>query len=987
MKLARFILLSAFAAALSIPVSARFLQWTGASDSNWSTAANWDEISTDRITILASPAASAPISGDRVFLTGAGANPTNQDIADLNLEGISVNPTAAGYTVTGLAVGLLNGDNSGNRLVREVRSGLVIQAPYTSGSAIVQFPMNYADYTADITSIEAGTPFASRTSSDFPGGTTVISVNVATGEVTLSNPANTTRGGNGRAVWFGSDIELAIDLVLLADAEFETSDGLEVFEISGVIGESGGSFQLEVEAQGGTPFGNFTGAPVLTGLNTFTGPFVKTTQNNDLPIFTLENAGVPSSLGAGDTIASTGGGGELEYVGVGDASTDRTINITGGPRGVRNGAANTTVTLNGPFLVGNNADPTLQAAPNAVLVISDATNNYQETASSVNENDVINVAPDQNGTVRVSGGISTDRVLTKSGGGISFYEFDFYAPPGLPSGLGSRETVSINTGSVIYTGTTDVTITHDFSTVSNPNNPKFESGTAGVTVTLDNTIDWNLGSGRNGTFRLQGDGDIVFIGEFNTPNANQDVGLARNGGSGTLYVNTVYNAAGGISVNNGGTVVLNGVTEADIIQAASGTAGSPALTVADSSVLEVGQVVYDPDDSAPATQNQNDGPNNNNFTRIASIDNPTQITLNRNLLETIANKDLTFVGDSADGFGILGAGFGGTPGTLVVNNVINNLGDIDGSNRILMGIENGSTLSGSGQIISRTEDALIRFRNGVQRIEPGNSIGTLTAGSSDVDINFSAGGSNIFQFEISGDQTDKIEVYGDIFVGNLSVEVVNIGTGNLVPGTYPVIEILNPIFDEFFPENRISGATERITGGNLSNTTLVNIPPTITIEFELTNDATILNLIIDVTDDATSGFDAYVEGLGLLGADASPDADPDMDGVDNTGEYVGGSLANDANSVPFVQYVEVDDGGLIYPGIQFDRRTDDLNASAQALTDSDLSTGPDFSNAGIVETNTGPGAIADVERVTARTGTTIAADDEQFLQVEYMLEE
>ncbi len=980
MKLTHLLLLTASVALLATPASARFLQWTGATDSNWSTTANWDELSTDRVTIVNSPALSAPVSGDRVFLTGAGANPTNQDIANLNLEGITINPTGAGYTVTGLAVGLLNGDGAGNRNVREVRTGLRVQSDYANGSTIVQVPTDFADYTADFTAIEIGAPVGSRDTSEIPAGATVVAKNLATGEVTISAAATNNR--TNRDFYFGSDVELAIDLVLLANAEFETSDRLNLFEISGVISESGGSFELEIESQGGAPFGNFPGGPLLTALNTFTGPLDKLTSNQDLPLVTIFNAGVPSAAGAGDTLLLSGGGGTFDYVGLVDGSTDRTINVTGGGRGFRNASANTTFTLNGPFLVGNNADPELQAVSNATLVINDATNNYQEVVGT-NSDDFIVVTTNQNGLVRVLGGISTDRVIQKTGGGVSFYEFDTYAPPGQPSGLGSRETFTISAGTVSYIGTNDVTITHDFSTPTNPNNPRFANNGVGTTVTLDNTIDWNLNPNRNGNFRLNGDGDIIFTGEFNTPNANGDVGLARDAGSGTLFINTVHDAAGGFNITSG-TAVLNGVTQPDVIQAASGTAGSDTLTVVDTSTLDVGQVVFDPDLANAAVQTQTT--DSNQFTRIASIDSPTQVTLDRDLLETITSKDLTFVGDSADGFGTVFANFGAV---LEVNNVINNLGDRNGgvTDRVVMGIENGATLSGSGQIISRTEDALIRFRNGTQRIEPGSSIGTLTAGSADVDINFNAAGSNIFEFEISGDQTDKIEVYGDINVGNLSVELVNIGSGDIVPGTYPIIEILNPIFDEFFPENQISGATGRVTGGNLSNTTLVNIPSTITVEFELTNDFTVLNLIIDVTEDATSGFDAYVAGLGLVGPDASADADPDMDGVDNTGEYVGGSLANDSNSVPFVQYVEVDDGGMIYPGIQFDRRTDDVNASAEALTDSDLATGPDFSNAGIIETSTGAGAIAEVERVTARTSTTIAADNEQFLQVEYTLEQ
>jgi fibronectin-binding autotransporter adhesin len=68
--------------------------WNGSTDANWSTAANW------------TPAAT-PTAGDDVVLTGAGTNPTNQDIGGLSINSLTFDGTAtSAFTVSGSGISL-----------------------------------------------------------------------------------------------------------------------------------------------------------------------------------------------------------------------------------------------------------------------------------------------------------------------------------------------------------------------------------------------------------------------------------------------------------------------------------------------------------------------------------------------------------------------------------------------------------------------------------------------------------------------------------------------------------------------------------------------------------------------------------------------------------------------------------------------------------------------------------------------------------------
>jgi hypothetical protein len=136
-----------------------------------------------------------------------------------------------------------------------------------------------------------------------------------------------------------------------------------------------------------------------------------------------------------------------------------------------------------------------------------------------------------------------------------------------------------------------------------------------------------------------------------------------------------------------------------------------------------------------------------------------------------------------------------------------------------------------------------------------------------------------------------------------------------------------------------------------------------------------------VTD---GGFDAFMAGfLGLTGADALVGADPDLDGASNGEEYAGGSLPNDPSSFPQFGYAIVEDGGISYPAITFDRITIDsgVSRSGEVSNAGSLLSGA-FSVGSGTEIQTGiseAGAL--YEEVQCRSTTRVDASDAQFLRV------
>ncbi len=136
---------------------------------------------------------------------------------------------------------------------------------------------------------------------------------------------------------------------------------------------------------------------------------------------------------------------------------------------------------------------------------------------------------------------------------------------------------------------------------------------------------------------------------------------------------------------------------------------------------------------------------------------------------------------------------------------------------------------------------------------------------------------------------------------------------------------------------------------------------------------------------AATPFELWAAANGLVGADADPDADPDNDGVNNAGEYVGGSDPDDRLSVP-EETIEVV-GNFLYA--TFVRRSDDPSAMRVARVSEDINNasgwrGPGEVN-GTLQVTDPPQSQAGVapgyERVQYRSVQAIGAVPNLFMSV------
>ncbi|VGO18316.1 autotransporter outer membrane beta-barrel domain-containing protein [Pontiella sulfatireligans] len=128
---------------------------------------------------------------------------------------------------------------------------------------------------------------------------------------------------------------------------------------------------------------------------------------------------------------------------------------------------------------------------------------------------------------------------------------------------------------------------------------------------------------------------------------------------------------------------------------------------------------------------------------------------------------------------------------------------------------------------------------------------------------------------------------------------------------------------------------------------------------------------------AEVGFDAWIEGFGLVGDDLLPETDVEPDGLDNLMEYaLGGNPTNDDAAVVSPKTYTEDDGGTDYFYHFSDQRTDDASLTfTLGATDNLVTTAPDTNDVSFV----GESATANnYKTVTNRTEATPSA---KFIQL------
>lgn len=228
----------------------------------------------------------------------------------------------------------------------------IISIPASTNSATISAPLAGS---AGLTKNGSGTLVLSGTNTftgtlAIDGGTISVS-DVADSGVASPLGAGTTITLNGSILSFnsaGTDSTNRSIVLGPNGGTFNSTNASQNLTLAGVISGSGGLNKTG------------TGALRLTATNTFSGPVTMTAAYIEVP--TVTNSGVPGPLGAGSSIAISGGG--LIIPGFGNHSTNRAITI--GLFGATFGPGNGTLTLSGPIT----GSGTLSTTSNGVVILS-----------------------------------------------------------------------------------------------------------------------------------------------------------------------------------------------------------------------------------------------------------------------------------------------------------------------------------------------------------------------------------------------------------------------------------------------------------------------------------------------------------------------------------------------------------------------------------------------------------------------------------------
>jgi autotransporter-associated beta strand protein len=352
--------------------------------------------------------------------------------------------------------------------------------------------------------------------------------------------------------------------VLLNGTRTATINTSHHLTISGVIGETGGSYGLTKAGSGELTLSNTN--------NTYSG---KTTQNGGRLYFaSLKNVGEgPSSLGA-PTTAANGTidiSGRMTYTG-GSTTSDRVFNFVTGNQFDNSGSG--TLTLTGGF-TGSGATPTFRGG--GTFVVSGL------------------IALGGGGITRTDGGTvfltnptnAFTGNLTINDGIISV---DTLADAGTACPIGAGTTINIGqangtTGRFRYTGTNDASCNRAITIIAQPKNTNggiIENATAGKTLTLGGNVSVDLWT-NTPTLQLTGVGNGVLSGVVNgamrvTVNGSGSWALAGANvytgattvSSGTLLINGSTASGSAVSVSAGATLGGTGTVSGAVSVSANG---------------------------------------------------------------------------------------------------------------------------------------------------------------------------------------------------------------------------------------------------------------------------------------------------------------------------------------------------------------------------------------------------------------------------------
>jgi autotransporter-associated beta strand protein len=437
-------------------------------------------------------------------------------------------------------------------------------APASDGTATLAFSGNTRNaaannYPAD--TVFAGLTFANDYSANKTAGFTLSGNLITLGGNVVSTAASTAITDT-----------ISLGMLLNATRTF-TPNTLHHLTVSGVIGETGGSFGL-------TKTGG--GYLTLNGTNTYTGP---TTLSGGFVYFnSLKNVGEGASALGAPATAESGTlttSSRLFYTGP-STSTDRTIVLTGGIQfDVSTGSS--TLTLNGNITSVNNQGPTFRSGGNVVV------------------NGVVNIG--SAGVTRTDGGTVYLNCPTNPFTGniqISAGAFSItnIADSGVACTIGKGNTITLGqngwntTGKLQFTGTSggacNRSLRVETTEGSTVHGGILENTVAGQTLRLSGTVAPASASvTRNPRVQLHGAGNGELSGVI-----SGSIIIDKNSGSGSWTLSGANTYTGTTSVS-AGTLLINGSTHAAsaVSVASGGTLGGTGTVYGAVSVAAGGRLV------------------------------------------------------------------------------------------------------------------------------------------------------------------------------------------------------------------------------------------------------------------------------------------------------------------------------------------------------------------------------------------------------------
>lgn len=420
---------------------------------------------------------------------------------------------------------------------------------------------------------------------------------------------------------------------------------------------------------------------------------------------------------------------------------------------------------------------------------------------------------------------------TRVGGGM--LEINSIANSGTNQPLGAHRDVYVQNGATLrYTG------------AALSSNKVFQMGFLGGTITNDGSGTLTLNGQTMGFIQQNYTAAIMRVNDLNIPN------LTLNG-SGNVVVNGgifLMSPTADMLYSDSNTVTMDGVTQ--LTKDGTGTVRLNATnywnggTIVNNGTLELGHATDTLPDFCSLTVNTNgalDLLNNVDTTGFVHLKGGTinatgattggtltgrwynleSGTINANLAGDFAGANKTTTGNvTLTGNNTFSGLFAVNAGKALINN---SAGSGTGLGNVT--VDAGATIGGSG-FIDPAAGMTVSI-NGF--LAPGNSIGTLTVGSSGSTNDATLNGTFLAEVNVSG-LADQLAVFGNLILNGSTSVLSIVDTGQLSVGqTYTIASYSGTLTGTFSSDNLPVGWTVNYGAGTSSTITLVPEPGTLAL--------------------------------------------------------------------------------------------------------------------------------------------------------------